>query len=279
VPPGARLEAELVFGCGQLDLTAGLTLTTNRDNAATMDKANDSRPRLKLKVASDLKGDGSTVPSSRASIALIARSQLAASPTAVAAAPPPDDGSAASPQTAVALTPAAPETSPEAPSGRNVPEASSSSEQPPAPPATPDPSRRLSELETALHAEKTDRGLRVILPADSLFASTDDVLEPAADPPLSSLAGLIRAMGPRVIVINVHSDVSGDNATSLALSKKRAHAVAAWLLAHGAEHEPHFIERGYGSTRSTKPKTNVDASENTEGPQQSRQIEVLLRRN
>jgi outer membrane protein OmpA-like peptidoglycan-associated protein len=86
-------------------------------------------------------------------------------------------------------------------------------------------------------------------------------------------------MGPREIVISVRSDASGEGAANLALSKQRAHAVVAWLVAHGPEHEPHFIERGYGSIRPVKPNKNVDGSENTEVPQQSRQIEVLLRRN
>jgi outer membrane protein OmpA-like peptidoglycan-associated protein len=277
VPAGSRLGAELVFGCRQLDLASGLTLTTNQDDTATHHKADDSRPVLKVRVASDRKGNGSTVAGSRASIALIARSQFVASPTGVPAVLPPDDGSTATPQTAVALASAASETSREASLGRTAPEASSSSEQPEPPLATPDPSRTLPELETALHAEKTDRGLRVILPVDLLFGATDGALDPAADPPLWDLAGLIKAMEPREIVIGVHSDASTENAANLALSKKRAHAVVAWLVAHGLEHEPHFVERGYGSIGSIKPNIN-GGSDNT-GAEQSHLIEVLLRRN
>jgi outer membrane protein OmpA-like peptidoglycan-associated protein len=85
--------------------------------------------------------------------------------------------------------------------------------------------------------------------------------------------------GAARIVINVHSDASGENAANLALSKKRAHAVVAWLVAHGPEHQPHFVKRGYGSTRPVAPKTNADGSDNMEGPQQNRRIEILLRRN
>ena len=156
---------------------------------------------------------------------------------------------------------------------------SSTSLQPQAPPAALDPPRTLSQLETALHTEKTDRGLRVILPSDSLFASPDGALDLAADPPLWSLAGLIRAMEPLEIVINVHSDVSGENAVNLTLSKKRTHAVVAWLVAHGPERQPHFVERGHGSTRPVVPKTNAAGSDNMEGPQQHGRIEILLRRN
>ena len=85
-------------------------------------------------------------------------------------------------------------------------------------------------------------------------------------------------MEPREIVVNVHSDVSSETAANLALSKKRAHAVVAWLVAHGPEQQPHFVERGYGSARPVASKTNTDSSDNTDGPQQNREIEVLLRR-
>ncbi len=112
-----------------------------------------------------------------------------------------------------------------------------------------------------------------------MFASTDGALDPAADLPLSNLAGLISSIKPREIVINVHSDASGENAANLALSKKRAHAVVAWLVAHGPERQPHFVERGYGSTRPVAAKINADGSDNMEGSQQNRRIEILLRRN
>ncbi len=163
VPSGARLEAELVFDCRQLDVTAALTLTTNQDNTAGIDKGNSSRPMLKLRVARDLKGDGVTVAGSHASLALIARSQLAASPTAVAAAPSPEDGSATTPQ--AASTSAASEASPQALSARVFPEASSSSysSRGGASSRLKSPAHAVGARKKRLHAEKTDRGLRIIL--------------------------------------------------------------------------------------------------------------------
>jgi outer membrane protein OmpA-like peptidoglycan-associated protein len=208
----------------------------------------------------------------------IAQPQLSSSPTAIAAVLAPDKASAAEPPFAVAAEPESSATSPETPSGPVILEATSVGEQPEPSLAASDAPRTLSQLEAALHAEKTDRGLRVILPSDSLFSSIRDALDPAADPPLSSLAELIVAMAPREIVVIDHTDPSGEDAANLTLSKKRAHAVVAWLGAH-VEHQPHFVERGYGRNRPIAPNKNADGSDNTEGHQQNRRIEILLRRN
>lgn len=279
VPDGARLDAELVFDCRRLDLAARLTLATNQGTALTTDNAH-GRPVFTLKVAIDRNGDHSMATSSRASVALIARSQLSAAPTAIAAAQLAGESSVAMPPPAVAGSEPS-RASPEAPSGAVVREASSSNLPPKrvslAPPAT---QRTLPQLEAALHAEKTDRGLRVKLSADALFGTVRDAFDLAVDPPLSSLAELIEAMQPREIVVIGHTDASGEDDANLALSKKRAHAVAAWLGAHGPpKHQPHFVERGYGRTRPVAPNDNADGSENREGRQQNRRIEILLRRN
>ncbi len=196
-----------------------------------------------------------------------------------AATRPTGEGSTATPPPTVAV--GSEPSSPEAPPEPVVREASLSSRPPKPPLPAPDAPRTLPQLEAALHAEKTDRGLRVILPADALFGAARDALDPAADPTLSNLAELIEAMQPREIVVIGHTDSSVENDANPALSKKRAHAVAAWLAAHGPpEHQPHFVERGYARTQPpVAPNDNADGSDNTDGRQQKRRIEILLRRN
>ena len=121
-----------------------------------------------------------------------------------------------------------------------------------------------------LHAEKTDRGLRVILPADALFGPARGALDPAPDPLLSSLAELTAAMQPREIVVRP----SGEDGTDPGLSKDRVHAVAVWLAAHGSKRRPHLVEQT--GTRPAAPSNSAAGSYGPDGREQS--IEILLRR-
>jgi outer membrane protein OmpA-like peptidoglycan-associated protein len=186
----------------------------------------------------------------------------------------PGGGSVAPPPAAVAAELVPPEASPEAPSEPAVREVAASGPPPLSPLAVPAAAHTLPELEAALNAEKTDRGLRVVLPASALFGAAGAALDPAADPVLSNLARLMAAMLPREIVV---IGASGADDTSLSLSKERAHAVAAWLAAHGSEHRAHFVERVNGGTGSVASNTANGAA----GPEEREQnypIQILLRR-
>jgi flagellar motor protein MotB len=129
----------------------------------------------------------------------------------------------------------------------------------------------LSQLEATLHAEKTDRGLRVILPANALFGEAPAALDPAAALLLSSLAELTAAMQPREIVVIGPSVEEG---ADLGLSKDRAHAVTAWLRANGPKHRPHLVEQT--RARPAAPNDSAAGSSGPDGREQN--IEVLLRR-
>ena len=136
----------------------------------------------------------------------------------------------------------------------------------------------LSQLETALRAEKTDRGLRLVVPADQLFQPKQGTLDDNAVTPLAAIGELVTAFKPREIVVIGNTDSVGDDDANLALSQQQAHAVAAWLAAHDTKDRPHFIEQGFGRTRPVAPNHNADGSDNPAGRAANRRIEILLRR-
>ena len=137
----------------------------------------------------------------------------------------------------------------------------------------------VTQLEAALHAEKTDRGLRLVMPADRLFTSPDDAaLDDGAPSYLTPLAQLAAAVHPREIVVIGHTDSRGDDDANLALSKERARTVAAWLEAQASKHRLRIVEQGYGRTRPVAPNHNADGSDNPAGRASNRRIEILLRR-
>jgi outer membrane protein OmpA-like peptidoglycan-associated protein len=145
-------------------------------------------------------------------------------------------------------------------------------------PALTKPVSGTQQLEAALHAVKTDRGLHIVLPTDDLFGATRDTLDVAADPLLVRLAELIAATRPREVVIAGHTDSAGRDDDNQALSAARAHAVAIWLAAHAGKPQPHIVERSYGRTRPLAPNHNADGSDNPDGRARNRRIEIMLNR-
>jgi outer membrane protein OmpA-like peptidoglycan-associated protein len=141
-----------------------------------------------------------------------------------------------------------------------------------------DAPRTQNELEDLLNAEKTARGLRIRLPADTLFGTTRNTLDSAAGPRLEIVVELIKAIQPREIVVLGHTDTSGKRDVNLAISKERAKTVSEWLTEHGVDEPPHLIAHGYGSTRPLAPNENADGSPDSEGRARNRRIEILLRR-
>ena len=136
----------------------------------------------------------------------------------------------------------------------------------------------MQQLETALHAAKTDRGWRILLPADRLFGSSRDGLDATADALLAQLVELIAAIRPHEVIVAGHTDSAGSDDDNRAVSADRAHAVAAWLVAHAAKHRPRFVEQAFGRTRPMAPNHNADGSDNPDGRASNRRIEVWLRR-
>jgi outer membrane protein OmpA-like peptidoglycan-associated protein len=74
------------------------------------------------------------------------------------------------------------------------------------------------------------------------------------------------------VQVNGHTDNVGDSATNLTLSRKRADAVKAWLMANASSTMPadRIRARGYGDTQP------VGDNATSEGKAQNRRVEVLL---
>jgi outer membrane protein OmpA-like peptidoglycan-associated protein len=309
VPPGNRIDAELAFPCQAGDGDT-VTLSTNRGTGGSADNPYETLPVFTLQVT--IAANGAAAAGPRVSVAPIARSRLSLSavvppasaavsapppprpapPPASAAAPPPPPPAPPPPASSAAAAP--PPARPAAPSpadtGGTTPPAAAGplgpllEESRPAPraaavapPRNPAPVGA-AQLEAALHATRTDRGLLIVLPADELFGAAGKTLDGAAEPVLATLVELIAATHPREIQIAGHTDGAGTDDANQTLSEQRAHAVAGWLEDHIAKHPPRFVEKGYGRTRPLAPNHNPDGSDNPEGRQTNRRIEIMLRR-
>jgi outer membrane protein OmpA-like peptidoglycan-associated protein len=136
----------------------------------------------------------------------------------------------------------------------------------------------VATLKSELNARETERGTLISLPGDILFDFDEHAIRREARPTLAKLAELIRRTPGGRVVIEGHTDAKGSDAYNLQLSERRARAVARWLeQRHGIE-PARLDEEGLGETRPTVPNTHPDGSDDPQGRQLNRRVEVILTR-
>jgi outer membrane protein OmpA-like peptidoglycan-associated protein len=123
---------------------------------------------------------------------------------------------------------------------------------------------------------ETPRGTTLTVQNDVLFDFDKNELRPEAAQALGRVAEIIRQRRPRAVLVIGHTDSMGADAYNEALSRRRAEAVEAWLVAQGGGLPPLRVE-GHGEREPVAPNI-VDGRDNPEGRQKNRRVEVLLER-
>jgi len=130
----------------------------------------------------------------------------------------------------------------------------------------------------ALHAEVTEREIRIDLSADVLFDFDKADLKPAADADLGKVAEVARANPGTPIQVAGHTDSKGADAYNQRLSERRAEAVKAWLVERGGVEATRIQTRGWGETRPVAPNESPGGADDPEGRQRNRRVEITIRR-
>lgn len=134
---------------------------------------------------------------------------------------------------------------------------------------------QVRQLKQALKARETAQQEIVIdLPSDVLFDFDKSTLRPDAIPVLGKAAQLIGAYPQAPVCINGHTDSKGSNDYNQALSLRRARAVAAQL--QHAQPDRQWQVRGFGEERPVAPNALPDGSDNPEGRQRNRRVEIVI---
>ncbi|HEX8506309.1 MAG TPA: OmpA family protein [Hymenobacter sp.] len=134
----------------------------------------------------------------------------------------------------------------------------------------------LDGLISDLGGKQTAAGLVINFNADVLFDFDKADLKPEAEATLEKLAQLVRQSAKSRVLINGYTDAKGDHAYNLSLSGKRAQAIADWLRARKAGTTGQTQVKGYGETNPVAPNTKPDGSDNPEGRQQNRRVEIII---
>lgn len=127
----------------------------------------------------------------------------------------------------------------------------------------------------AIRTEEAKCTKRFLVGADALFEFDKATLTPDAEETLSALLPLLAKAGKHPAMIEGHTDAKGGDAYNQTLSEKRARTVKDWLVARGAVAAATPIQ-GWGKRRPVAPNAKPDGSDNPEGRQKNRRVEVVL---
>jgi len=127
-----------------------------------------------------------------------------------------------------------------------------------------------------LRVKETATEVRVEMAADILFDFDKAILKPQAEATLRQMASLILSRGSGKVLIEGHTDAKGSNAYNQTLSLQRANAVRTWLIDKGAVDRARLTAAGLGATRPVAPNTHPNGSDNPDGRQRNRRVELVI---
>jgi outer membrane protein OmpA-like peptidoglycan-associated protein len=128
-----------------------------------------------------------------------------------------------------------------------------------------------------LSVQEEDGRLRFTLGADVLFDFDKARLRSEAEPVLRTLVQEVRErVGAATFAIEGHTDAKGGDGYNQKLSDRRAHSVRDWLVSHGGIAGNAVTMAGYGEARPVAPNQHPDGSDDPEGRQRNRRVEILV---
>ena len=127
-----------------------------------------------------------------------------------------------------------------------------------------------------LGAKITAQRVIIDLDADVLFDFDKYTLRTAANDTLLKLGQVAASYPKSPLLIEGYTDSKGDHAYNMKLSDNRAGAVKQWLIQNASVAGNRITTRGWGETKPVAPNKNPDGSDNPQGRQKNRRVEIVL---
>ena len=127
-----------------------------------------------------------------------------------------------------------------------------------------------------LDVKETETEIRIELAADVLFDFDSAELRAEAEQALGSVAGIIRSHQGAGVRVEGHTDAKGSDGYNRKLSKRRAEAVRDWLLDAEGLSGTKFKATGFGESKPTAANEKPDGSDDPEGRQKNRRVEIVI---
>jgi outer membrane protein OmpA-like peptidoglycan-associated protein len=130
-----------------------------------------------------------------------------------------------------------------------------------------------------LVVKETKTEIHIDLAADVLFDFDKSTLRPTARDALHQAASIIRdnAKGSTVR-IDGYTDSKGSDPYNQRLSDRRAESVRNWFVTKEGLKDVNFATKGYGSKNPVAPNTKPDGSDDPDGRQKNRRVEITVKK-
>lgn len=129
-----------------------------------------------------------------------------------------------------------------------------------------------------LQVRESNTEVRIELAADVLFDFDKADILPKAQAVLKQAAGIIRDKAKGQVRIEGHTDAKGSDAYNQKLSERRAVAVKTWFAEKEGLQGVSFATQGFGAKRPVAPNIKPDGSDDPQGRQKNRRVEIILRK-
>jgi len=136
----------------------------------------------------------------------------------------------------------------------------------------------VAETLSEFDANETPEGTVLTVPEQVLFDFNSAELRPEAESALADLAEVLRYYEGAPVEIRGHTDAIGSDADNQGLSDARAGAVLRHFVDAQGIDESLLSTRGFGESQPVAPNTNPDGSDNPEGRQANRRVEIVIDR-
>lgn len=140
------------------------------------------------------------------------------------------------------------------------------------------PRKELKGGGQGLALQETKTQVKIELPGDVLFDFDKWEIRPDAEPMVRKVAEIIKQYPRARVSIDGHTDAKGSDAYNLQLSEKRAASVKEWLVENGGVDGKRIKTKGWGEAKPIASNTNLDGSDNPEGRQKNRRVEIIVRK-
>jgi len=127
-----------------------------------------------------------------------------------------------------------------------------------------------------LAVKETPTEVRMELNADLLFDFDKADIKPQAGDALKKVGDILREKARGPVRIEGYTDAKGSAAYNQRLSLKRAESVRRWLIDRAGLKSLSFVTRGGGASNPVAPNAKPDGSDNPEGRQKNRRVEIIV---
>ena len=127
-----------------------------------------------------------------------------------------------------------------------------------------------------LQLKETEKAITMKLEGDVVFDFGKAEIKPEAEETLDKVGTVIAQFPEGKVLIEGHTDSKGSLRVNRELSKRRAQAVKDWLVKKKSVAESIITISGFGETEPVAPNTNADGSDNPQGRQLNRRVEITV---